>query len=88
MKEGRRLITSEYLVFIDNINKQKIIDFIKKTKHYYWDMTARNAIYLKEEDKISFIDLESFKRLRVKKGYKLTGYNPDWYKETIESIIR
>ena len=51
-------------------------------------MTARNAIYLKEEDKISFIDLESFKRLRVKKGYKLTGYNPDWYKETIESIIR
>ncbi len=50
-------------------------------------MTVRNAVYLKEEDKISFIDLESFKRLRAKRGFKLTGYNPDWYIETIKSII-
>lgn len=88
MKEGRRLITPEHRVFIEH-NKQKIIDFVKQTKYYYWDMTARNAIYLKEEDKISLIDLESFKSLRVKKknrNVKITGYVPDWYRETCESL--
>ena len=50
-------------------------------------MTGRNAIYLKEEDKISLIDLESFKSLRVKKNrnVKITGYIPDWYREICES---
>lgn len=86
MKAGRRCVTSEQRKFIDD-NKDKLIDFIIKNKYYYWDMTGRNAIYLKEEDKISLIDLESFKSLRVKKNrkVKITGYIPDWYREICES---
>ena len=51
-------------------------------------MTSRNAIYLKEEDKISLIDLESFRPLKVKKGreVKITRYIPDWYREIYESL--
>lgn len=88
MKAGKRCTTAEQREFIDE-NKQKIIDFVKKNKYYYWDMTGRNAIYLKEEDKISLIDLESFKPVKVKKKedlVKITGYIPDWYREVCESV--
>jgi len=88
MKSGRRCVTLEHRQFIDK-NKQKIIDFVKGSKYYYWDMTARNSIYLEEEDKISLIDLESFKPVKVRKKedlVKITGYIPDWYRETCESV--
>jgi hypothetical protein len=85
---GQHICNKEFQYYMDN-NKERIIEFTKKSKYWYVDWKPGNLLLI--NNKITLIDLDSFHLIqkssvpKYKKNF--WGVTIDWYIDTVNEII-
>lgn len=85
---GKRISNKVFQQYMES-NKEKIIEFTKKSRYWYVDWKPDNFLIINNE--ITLIDLDSFHLItksstpKYKKNY--WGVTIDWYIDTVNEII-
>ena len=85
---GKRISAETFQNYMDN-NKERIIEFTKKSCYWYNDWKEENFLLINNE--ITLIDLDSFHLItesstpKYKKNF--WGVHIDWYIDTVNEII-